>query len=311
MQFLIASVSKVFASVAVQNLPRRENSRSMIPSTVAARGSRAKIPNGHMITVRQLLDHTSGIADYDEAAIILAELENPAVPVPYTVGIGQGLNASPLYAPGANWTYSNVNYNLLTLVVDKAAGMPYEEYVNKTILVPLGMKDTYLSHVNYFSKPHMSATVTLPDGTIVDYTNLYVEFDRGAGEIVSTAADLNRFHKALRDGKILSPASLKAMELPTPQSHRVNGDVISGYGLGYAIQKKTALDLDQMGHGGGYPAPPPSVLLAGTGLVSRDETKIRGQCCWRVTRYLSAAPPVPEGHHRSQRSPLPAAPRSR
>jgi len=253
MQFYIASVSKVFASVAIQKLAEEKKLSlddpidKWLPADLVAR-----IPNGHAITVRQLLAHTSGIADYNEDAIIAMELENPSVPVPYTVGIDMGLNKSPLYAPGANYTYSNVNYNLLTLIADKAAGMPYEEYVNRTILAPAGMDDTYLSRINYFEKPHMEATDRFPDGTFYDFTNLYVQFDRGAGEIVSTTADLNRFHRALREGKLISPSSLAVMESPTSPSVRVTGTRTSGYGLGYEIQKNATTNLTLQGHSGGY-----------------------------------------------------------
>ncbi len=253
MQFFIASVSKVFTSIAVQKLAE-EGKLSLddpidrwLPADLAAR-----IPNGHVITVRQLLDHTSGIADYDEDAIIALELQDPSVPVPYTTGIDMGLNKSPLYPPGTNYTYSNVNYNLLTLIVDKAAGMPYEEYVNRTILVPARMNDTYLSRTNYFTRPHMQATDQLADGVRYDFTGLYVQFDRGAGEIVSTTADLDRFHRALRDGRLITRGSFAQMEKVNPVSVRVKGTTTSGYGLGYSMQRMTDENFTLGGHSGGY-----------------------------------------------------------
>ena len=73
----------------------------------------------------------------------------------------------------------------------------------------------------------MTATMPGPNGTVMDFTDLYVQFDRGAGDIVSTTADLNRFHRALREGKLISKASLADMQTPTPQSGP------AGYGLGY------------------------------------------------------------------------------
>jgi D-alanyl-D-alanine carboxypeptidase len=253
MQFFIASVSKVFTSIAIQQLAA-EGKLSLndpidrwLPEDLAER-----IPNGHTITVRHLLDHTSGIADYDEDAIIAMELQNPSVPVPFATGIAMGLNASPLYPPGTNYTYSNVNYNLLALIADKAAGMPYEEYVNRTILVPAGMNDTYLSRINYFSGPHMQATEQLADGKTYDFTGLYVQFDRGAGEVVSTTADLNRFHRAVRGGQLISRSSLADMENVTSVSVRVKGSASSGYGLGYEVQRIPEMNLTLSGHSGGY-----------------------------------------------------------
>jgi D-alanyl-D-alanine carboxypeptidase len=247
MRFLIASVSKSFTSVAILKLAE-EGKLSLddpidrwLPADLVG-----NIPNGHRITVRELLDHTSGIADYDETSINLAEYRDPDTPVPYQTGLEQGLRASPLYPPGTNYTYSNVNYILLTLIADSAAGVPYEDYATRTIFVPAGMNDTFFQETNHIPGPHMTATMPGPDGTVMDFTDLYVQFDRGAGDIVSTTADLNRFHRALREGKIISAGSLAEMEMATPQSGR------AGYGLGYSTEYIAAVNLTVMGHTGGY-----------------------------------------------------------
>ena len=242
MRFLIASVSKTFTSVAVQKLAE-EGKLSLddpigryLPADLVE-----KIPNGRVITIRQLLDHTSGIADYDETSINLQEYQHPDVPVPYQTGLEQGITASPLYPPGTNYTYSNVNYILLTLIVDNASGVQYEDYVTRTILVPAGLNDTFFEHTNHIPGPHMSATMPGENGTYMDFTDLYVLFDRGAGDIVSTTADLTTFHRALREGKTISNASLADMERPTPQSGG------AGYGLGYATGFNAAFEPDRAG----------------------------------------------------------------
>ena len=248
MRFLIASVSKTFTSVAVQKLAEEKKLslddpiERWLPADLVQR-----IPNGRVITVRQLLDHTSGIADYEEISIILKEYQNPDVPVTYQTAMWQGINASPLYPPGTNYTYSNVNYLLLTLIIDNASGVPYEDYVTRNIFVPAGMNDTFIHKTNHIPGPHMTATQRGENGTFVDFSNLYVQFDRGAGDIVSTAADLNRFHRALRDGKLISASSFAAMEKPSPQSRE------QGYGLGYMTTFNAAANLTLQGHGGGYP----------------------------------------------------------
>jgi D-alanyl-D-alanine carboxypeptidase len=151
MRFLIASVSKSFTSVAVQKLAEEgklslnDTIDSHLPADLVAR-----IPYGRVITIRQLLDHTSGIADYDESSINLQEYQHPDMPVPYQTGLEQGIQVSPLYPPGSNYTYSNVNYILLTLIVDNASGVPYEDYVTRTILVPAGLNDTFFQHTNLY-----------------------------------------------------------------------------------------------------------------------------------------------------------------
>jgi D-alanyl-D-alanine carboxypeptidase len=248
MRFLIASVSKTFTSVAVQKLAEEkklsldEPIARWLPADLVE-----KIPNGRIITVRQLLGHTSGIADYHEISIILREYQDPYVPVTYQTAMWQGLNESPLYPPGSNYTYSNVNYILLTLIIDNASGVPYEDYVTRNIFVPAGMNDTFIQEINHIPGPHMTATQRGENGTFVDFSNLYVQFDRGAGDIVSTTADLNRFHRALREGKLISKSSFATMEIPSPQSRE------QGYGLGYMTGFNAASNLTLQGHGGGYP----------------------------------------------------------
>ena len=248
MRFLIASVSKIFTSVAVQKLAEEKKLslddpiERWLPADLVE-----KIPNGRVITVRQLLDHTSGIADYNEISIILREYQNPGIPVTYQSAMEQGISESPLYPPGTNYTYSNVNYILLTLIIDKAAGVPYEDYVTRNIFVPAGMNDTFIQEINHIPGPHMTATQRGENGTYVDLSNLYVQFDRGAGDIVSTTADLNRFHRALREGKLISKSSFTTMEKPSPQSRE------QGYGLGYMTGFNADTNLTLQGHGGGYP----------------------------------------------------------
>ena len=140
-----------------------------------------------------------------------------------------------------------MNYILLTLIADRAAGVPYEVYATRTIFVPAGMNDTFFQHTNHIPGPHMRATMPGPDGTIMDYTDLYILFDRGAGDIVSTAADLNRFHRALREGRLISKTSLAGMEKPSPQSGP------AGYGLGYVTSVVAPVNLTVQGHSGAYP----------------------------------------------------------
>ena len=259
MRFIAASVTKVFTSVAIQKLAE-EGKLSLddpidrwLPVDVSQR-----IPNSSVITIHQLLDHTSGIADYNEMEIVFRENEKPDIPIPYQDGMDASLRAGPLYPPGAGYTYSNVNYILLTLIIDKAANDPYEDYVTRTIFVPAGMNETFIQHTNHIPGPHMAAQEAQANGTLIDFTNRYLQFDRGAGDIITTTADLNRFHRALRTGKLIGPASLAAMEKTSPQSHKIIksygfGDMTDGYGLGYQTQTNATAKVTLQGHNGGYP----------------------------------------------------------
>ncbi|HOI13478.1 MAG TPA: serine hydrolase domain-containing protein [Methanoculleus sp.] len=258
MRFIIASVTKTFTSVAVMQLAEDgklsldDSIDRWLPADVAE-----AIPESETITIRRLLDHTSGIADYDEDAIVLEEYESPDMPVPYQKGMRQSLDAGPLYPPGTDYTYSNVNYILLTLIIDEATGTPYEDYVTRNILVPAGMNDTFVHRTNHIPGPHMRAQESDEDGTVMDFSDLYIQFDRGAGDIVSTTADLNRFHRALRSGALVSPASLAAMENTSLQSRKTGevaglGEMSVGCGYGYFTQQNASEGLTLYGHTGGY-----------------------------------------------------------
>ncbi|HOW05809.1 serine hydrolase domain-containing protein [Methanospirillum hungatei] len=155
MRFLIASVTKLVTSIVILKLAE-EGKLSLadpierwLPAYLMDR-----IPNGKEMTIRQLLDHTSGIADYDKELINLEELHNPDVPIPCQVSIEQGLSASPLFSPGTNYTYSNVNYILLTLIIDAASGIPYEDYVTRNIIIPAGLKHVYSAYQSYTRPTH-------------------------------------------------------------------------------------------------------------------------------------------------------------
>jgi D-alanyl-D-alanine carboxypeptidase len=261
MRFMIASVTKSFTGAAILKLvdewklSLEDPIDRWLPADVAQ-----KIPNSSVITVRQLLDHTSGIADYDEMGIIDTELISPDTPVSYQTAMWQGINLSPLYPPGAGYTYSNVNYILLTLIIDKATGVPYEDYMTRNIFVPAGMNYTFIHRTNQIPGPHMECPDSIDNtGIMKDYTNIYIQFDRGAGDIVSTAADLNRFHHALRTGQLISRKSLALMQEPASRSVVVtplsgSGNLTSGSGLGYSIMHyPPSYNLTLYGHQGGYP----------------------------------------------------------
>ncbi|WP_211529963.1 serine hydrolase domain-containing protein [Methanocalculus chunghsingensis] len=261
MHFFIASVTKPFVSVAILQLAEEgklaldDPIDSYLPVDIME-----AIAMSDEITIRQLLDHTSGIADYDEMSLVLEEYENPGYTVSYEQGMWDSLHAGPLYDPGMGYTYSNVNYILLTLIIDRASGRTYEEYILEYILNPVGMRNTSVHRTNRLPDPHMHALEEFEeDGIIMDFSNLYKQYDRGSGDIVSTTADLNAFHKALVSGMLISPSSRDEMMTISPQSKKnidmsPLGSGNQGYGPGYII---TSLDepgnLTLYGHTGGYP----------------------------------------------------------
>ncbi|KOG32645.1 alkaline D-peptidase [Streptomyces resistomycificus] len=206
-----------------------------LPGLVTGNGN-----DGRLITVRQLLNHTSGLFDYfaDSAYVdtyVLGDgyLQHRYDTMAPTRRVEVALAHAPVFKPGARHGFSNTNDILAALIVEKVGGRPYEDEVRKRIIEPLGLKAT--SHPgDGVSLPKPSSRgysklffLTQPD-RIDDVTEVNGSQGWGNGDIISSAADLNRFYGALMRGKLLAPQQLKAMKTTV-----VNPDFpISSYGLG-------------------------------------------------------------------------------
>jgi D-alanyl-D-alanine carboxypeptidase len=255
----IASVSKMFTAVAVLRLAE-EGRLSLddpidrwLPAAYLDR-MKAKGFDPGRITVRHLLQHRSGIHDYDEMGVVVpAQMSQPGTPLSVDFAIFDGIDSGPAdYPPGAGFEYSNPGYALLTRIIDAASGTTYEDYLRRTIIEPLGMTGTYLP-----TDPPMS-TVPVPalraliqetpgSGPWLDFTDMYVDWDRGSGDIISTVADLATFHRALREGRIIALAWFAQMRDFLPAEDRFT------YGMGYQRVPSAALGVAFEGHNGGYP----------------------------------------------------------
>jgi D-alanyl-D-alanine carboxypeptidase len=189
-----------------------------LPGLVSGNGN-----DGHEITVRQLLNHTSGLFDY---------LADPQFYETYMLGDGYlqhrydtltpeqrvkvALSHEPLFKPGARHEFSNTNDILAALIVEKVGGRPYEDEVRKRIIEPLGLKATSNpGNSIYLPRPSSRGYSKLfraqPD-RIDDVTEMNGSQDWGNGDIISSADDLNRFYGALMRGKLLPPQQLKEMK---------------------------------------------------------------------------------------------------
>ncbi|MFF0885035.1 serine hydrolase domain-containing protein [Streptomyces sp. NPDC003456] len=240
-RFRVGSVTNTFvATVLLQmeaegKLGLDDTVERHLPGLVSGSGN-----DGRAITVRQLLNHTSGLFDY---------LAEPAYYEKYVLGDGflqhrydtltpeQRLRVAfshpPQFQPGARHAFSHTNDLLAALIVEKAGGRPYESEVRRRIIGPLGLEAT--------THPGTSAAVPRPSSR--GYSKLFLtsqpdrvddvsEFNGsqvwGDGDIISSAGDLNRFFGALMRGKLLPPQQLEELKTTV-----VNPDLpITSYGLG-------------------------------------------------------------------------------
>jgi D-alanyl-D-alanine carboxypeptidase len=182
-------------------------------------------------------------------------MSTPDIPVSTDYAIFDGLSRDTGFSPGTKFKYSNVNYLLLAKIIDKASGMPYENYIRKIIIEPFRLNNTIMptytstfQDINYIPESHMSCLVDSDiKGHFIDFTIMYIDWDRGAGDIISTVNDLNVFHKALREGKIISKEKFEEMRHFLPAFETIS------YGLGYFKEPFPSVNADLEGHEGGYP----------------------------------------------------------
>jgi CubicO group peptidase (beta-lactamase class C family) len=205
------------------------------------------IPNfplqGRRVTIRHLLNHTSGIHSYTASPAWRATWANDIKPDSI---IGFVANDTFDFAPGTNYRYNNTGYVLLGMVIEKATGQKYADYLDKEFFKPLGLKQTTYCPSKTSDPSYALGYSKTPSGTgRAEYLHLSHPF--AAGAICSTVADYSRWQRALAYGKVVSPASYTLM---TTADTLITGRRINyGFGLvpGNLAGHKT------VGHGGGIP----------------------------------------------------------
>jgi D-alanyl-D-alanine carboxypeptidase len=225
LRFRAGSVTKTFvATVALQlvgegSLSLEDTVEHWLPGLV---------PGGDGISVRQLLNHTSGLFDY---------LSDPRVFAPYLAGqldfrwrprqlVRIATSHPPLFPPGAAWSYSNTGYVLVGLIIEAATGGSLAGELERRIIRPLGLSSTSFDIGTTIDGPHAHG-YTLLDTGLTDITEVSQSWAWAAGALVSTADDLARFLDALLGGRLLAAAQMDQMQDTVPI-----GFPGEGYGLG-------------------------------------------------------------------------------
>ncbi|MFD8500872.1 serine hydrolase domain-containing protein [Amycolatopsis sp. NPDC059657] len=227
----VASVSKVFTATLVLQLADAKKIGLDQPIQQYLPGL---LPYPEPITVRQLLNHTSGVPrdlTPEQGWGTLAEIDTERFEhFSPEQQIKLSTQQPLLFKPGAGWSYSNTGFNILGVLVEKITHQPLAQVLAKRITGPLHLRDTSLpldfpflldpaarGYEQLYPAPH-----GLTDVTTYNYTRY-----SGAGDVVSSGADLNRFFGALLGAKLFSADMLKQMQTAVP----VNGPLSYGLGL--------------------------------------------------------------------------------
>jgi len=205
----------------------------------------AGVPGGRHITITELLQHTSGLADYDTDAFQAAVFAHPTRRWATGTLLALGYARSPLFPPGTAWSYSNTGYLLLGEVIQKVTGQPLATALRQLISVPLGLRATSFPATPRLPAPHPHGYVTETAGAgLTDITTLSPTIAGAAGAMVSTLADLHTLATAIGDGALLTPATQR-LRLRTVPIRGAPSYV--GYGLGLIVLN------DFYGHDGEIP----------------------------------------------------------
>ena len=262
--FQLASVTKQFTAAAVM-LTVREGKLGLDDGIVKFFPELEKYKD---VTVRHLLNHTSGIPDYFDDADWFVKIWKEEKRVPGNDEIVRFLletEAEPYFAPGEGLHYSNTGYNLLALLVERLSGVPYEEFLQKNIFEPAGMTSTCCCHIRRDGVPfenYAQATVYDDGKCVADIDSEeegdVVAFDglNGDDYVYTNIFDMLRWDRALRMGKVLTLEEQQIMYTPGKLNNGEDAvydeDDGLGYGFGWGVGHDEKYGLI-VSHSGGMP----------------------------------------------------------
>ncbi|MFE5893879.1 serine hydrolase domain-containing protein [Streptomyces sp. NPDC056462] len=247
--FRIGSVTKTFVSTVVLQLV--QEGRIKLDDSVE-RHLPGLVPNGENVTVRQLLNHRSGLHSFTDT-LWRGDLRGfyDTRFKTYTPDqlIADSNAHAPTFAPGTNGHYSNTNYILLGMLIEKVTGNNPKAEVRERIIEPLGLeRTTFPEKSTRIHGPHANGYMRLDGATskFTDVTDYSTSWAWTAGAMISDTRDLNTFYKALVTGKLLPAPLMKEMKATQAL------DDGSQYGLGIAKFDNPAFGT-AYGHIGGTP----------------------------------------------------------
>jgi len=256
-QVRVGSNSKTFLATVVLQLVGEgaigldEPIEAYLPGVVRGDGI-----DGNDITVRDLLQHTSGIPSYTNGEPFIVDgATNFAALQDWYVEPYELLDLA-LSKPATTdaWDYSNTNYLLAGLIVQKVTQRPLAEAITERIIEPLGLTDTYVPArgERELRGEHPHGYLVEPAGAEpIDITTLDTAQAWASGDIVSTPSELNRFFSALIGGELLQPAELDQMKKGIDISGLPGAAEGASYGLG--LMSSAVSCGVAWGHGGAIP----------------------------------------------------------
>ena len=232
----IGSVTKVFVAVVVLQL----SASGHLDLDASVEAWLPDLPDAGRVSIRNLLQHTSGLNEYLESP----EVQGDAARAwSHQELVDAALRLGPVGEPGEAFAYANTGYVLLGRIIESVTGRPWYAEVRSRILDPLGMEGT--GYPEDPMSPAMGPGYRPKGAEFVDATDVWhISLGGAAGGLVSTAADLMTFTKAMRDGRLLDADSSADMRSFIDAER--HGHIERSYGLGW--ERYVANELTLEGH---------------------------------------------------------------
>jgi D-alanyl-D-alanine carboxypeptidase len=279
MRYSIGSISKQFTAASVLLL--QEDGKLALDDPVGK-----YIPNltrANEVTIRQLLSHTSGYQDYWPQDYVPPFMMQPII----SEKILDMWARKPLdFDPGTRWQYSNTNYVIAGVIIEKVSGMPLLQFLQTRVFTPLGMKS--VANIDQEKLGDTDATGYLRYA--LGPPRLAPKEGKGwlfaAGELAMPAADLARWDISIMDQKLLKPASYRELETEV----QLKSGVGTQYGLG--VDVTMFADHRMLSHGGevsGFTTQNdvfPDDKLAVVVLTNQDAARASGNLARRISTIM-------------------------
>jgi D-alanyl-D-alanine carboxypeptidase len=224
MRYSIGSISKQFTAVAMLLL--QEQGKLSLDDKVAK-----FIPNltrANEVTIRQLLSHTSGYQDYWPQDYVMPMMLQPVT----SAKILDMWARKPLdFDPGAKWQYSNTNYVIAGVIIEKASGKPFLQFLTEKIFTPLGMTSVTNTDEKKLGDTDPTGYMRYALGPLRAAPKEGAGWLFAAGELAMTAEDLAKWNISIMDQKLLRPASYRELE----REQELNNGLGTRYGLGVTL----------------------------------------------------------------------------
>ena len=286
--FHIGSITKQFTATAILQLA--QEGKLSLDDTLAKH--LPDFPNADRLVLRRMLSHTSGLGNYTQInpQVFLQDSRTDR----NTTQLIEAMKPTSqklAYEPGTAWRYSNTAYVLLGVLLEKLENQSYAEVMQRRLFTPLGLTHTAVDDaatVVANRASGYSSALKAPSG-FVNASFIAMSFPGGAGNLRSTAEDLCAWHGALLGGKVLHPASLKAMTTPVTLNDGALPTSTNGKGETRPVRYGFGVDLDVIdGH--------PSVAHNGgiQGFVSYLETLTDAEVTFSVLINTDGGPFAPK-----------------